>query len=234
MNTYLLIDTATPICSVALSHGAEILYHTSETQASGGHAARLGVLVDEALTTMRQHGLQLTAVALSAGPGSYTGLRISSALAKGLCHGYGIPLIAISTLQAMAEGYRQLHSTLGAQDRLVPMLDARRQEVYTATYDHLGQVVTAETARIVSGAELFAPEMSAGYHYHFFGDGIHKPEGISAGEYTRDESFVLSAQYMLPLVQRAYDARDFVDTAYWTPNYLKEYQVAISKNKVLG
>lgn len=234
MNTFLLIDTATPVCSVALCRGQEIIYHTSEVQTAGGHAARLGVLVEEALTTMRQHGLQLSAVALSAGPGSYTGLRISSSLAKGLCHGYGIPLIAIPTLASMAEGYRQRCAALGPKDRLVPMIDARRQEVYTATFDYLGQALGPETARVVSGQELFAPEMAAGYTYHFFGDGIHKPEGISSGSFVKDESFALSALYMLPLAQQAYDSADFVDTAYWTPNYLKEYQVAISKNKVLN
>lgn len=234
MNIFLLIDTATPVCSVALSKGQEIIYSKSETQAQGGHAARLGVLVEEALAVMRTEGLNLSAVGISAGPGSYTGLRIGSSLAKGLCHGYGIPLIAISTLQTMAIGYRKWARVEDSHARLIPMIDARRQEVYTATFDSEAQRLSPDTARVVSGEILFDEEMNGGYTYHFFGDGINKPQGITSGECVLATDFPHSAEYLLPAVEQSFSRGEFVDVAYWTPNYLKDYIVTVAQNKVLG
>lgn len=234
MNTFLLIDTATPICSVALCKGQEIIYNKSEENAEGGHAARLGVLVEEALAIMQQEGQKLSAVGISAGPGSYTGLRIGSSLAKGLCHGFGVPLIAISTLQVMAIGYRKWAQIEDSKARLVPMIDARRQEVYTAIFDSQAKRISPDIARIVSGEELFDAEMNEGYTYHFFGDGVCKPQGVSAGNYVITTDFPHSASYLAEAVELAFERNEYVDVAYWTPNYLKEYVVAIAKNKVLG
>lgn len=234
MNTFLLIDTATPVCSVALSNGREILYSKSERAVEGGHAARLGVLVNEAISLIHQPQLKLSAIGISAGPGSYTGLRIGSSLAKGLCHGFDIPLIAVSTLQAMATGYRQSLDKQDERIRLVPMLDARRQEVYTATFDSEAVRISPDMAQVVSDQTLFNNEMLEGYIYHFFGDGVNKPDGITSGTCVITNDFPHKAEYLLSEVEKAFAANNFVDVAYWTPNYLKEYRVAIAKNKVLG
>lgn len=232
-DTFLLIDTSTTVCSVALSHGDEIIFSAVETKPEGGHAARAGILTEQAIQVLRDKGLRLSAIALSAGPGSYTGLRIGSSLAKGLCHGYQIPLIAISTLEIMANGYKQEYQVLDDKIRIVPMIDARRQEVYSAIFNSNAERITEDMPLIVSGATPFADDMGV-YHYHFIGDGTTKPEGISSGDFTVIEGFIPKAEYMLPLAQRAFETQDFVDTAYWKPNYLKEYVAIIAKNKVLG
>lgn len=232
-DTFLLIDTSTTVCSVALSHAGEIIFSAVETKPEGGHAARAGVLTEQAVQILRNKGLRLSAVALSAGPGSYTGLRIGSSLAKGLCHGYQVPLIAISTLELMANGYREERQELDSKVRVVPMIDARRQEVYTAVFDAKAQRISEDMPMIVSGETAFAEDMDT-YEYHFFGDGSVKPEGISAGKFVVVEGFIPKAEYMLPLAKRAFETQDFVDTAYWKPNYLKEYVATIARNKVLG
>ena len=223
MNTFLLIDTATPAVSVALTYGEEVLFSAVEVAPEGGASARAGVLAEQAVKMLREKGLQLDAVGISAGPGSYTGLRIGSSLAKGLCHGFNVPLIAVSALALMAEGYRQsLPSSLVNESlRLVPMIDARRMEVYTATYNQDGQVLAQERPYILDSEHLFAEDMKE-LSYHFFGD------------YNVVGDFVPEARYMLPLVSRLYEDKVFVDTAYWTPNYLKEYVATIARNKVLG
>ena len=236
MNTFLLIDTATPAVSVALTCGEEVLFSAVEVAPEGGASARAGVLAEQAVKMLREKGLQLDAVGISAGPGSYTGLRIGSSLAKGLCHGFNVPLIAVSALALMAEGYRQsLPSSLVNESlRLVPMIDARRMEVYTATYNQDGQVLTQERPYILDSEHLFAEDMKE-LSYHFFGDGAKKCVGLWANvDYNVADDFVPEAHYMLPLVSRLYEDKVFVDTAYWTPNYLKEYVATIARNKVLG
>lgn len=237
MNTFLLIDTATPVCSVALASGGRILYSRSEGAPEGGHAARAGVLVEEALQVAREQGLELKAIGLSAGPGSYTGLRIGSSLAKGLCHGFGIPLIAISTLEAMALGFIKTIGGISEGEILAPMIDARRQEVYTALFDCKGQRLVEDCARIVSGEIVFENhlgESDDSQVFHFFGNGVAKPEGLSRGAQVVHQDFEHRAEYLLESVERAFERGDFVDVAYWTPNYLKEYVATIAKNKVLG
>lgn len=234
MSTFLLLDTSTPVCSVALSHEGEILFSHYELNPEGGHAAQAGILVEQALSCLRSEGLKLSAVGLSAGPGSYTGLRIASSLAKGLCHGFNIPLIAVSTLQMMANGYKAEYQ-LGENDLLVPMIDARRQEVYTAKFDCEAKRLSEDEARLVSGSVYFDEAMQAGeLTYHFFGNGVNKSEGISLGTYACQADFVPQAQYLLPSVAEAFAQGNFVDTAYWKPNYLKEYVAQVSKNKVLA
>lgn len=234
MSTFLLLDTATPVCSVALAHEGEIRFAKYELQPEGGHAAQAAVLVEQALSVLNADGLKLSAIGISAGPGSYTGLRIASSLAKGLCHGFDIPLIAVSTLQMMANAYKAEYQ-LGNTDIIVPMIDARRQEVYTATFDSEAKRLTADEAKIVSGKVYFDEAMQSGnMSYHFFGNGVHKAEGISLGVYRCIEDFIPQAQYLLPSVEAAFTQGTFVDTAYWKPNYLKEYIAQISKNKVLA
>lgn len=237
MNTFLIIDTATPVCSVALSYNNDIIFSLCEEQPEGGHSARAGILVEQAIAVLREKGLKLSAVAVSAGPGSYTGLRIGSSLAKGLCHGFNVPLIAISTLSLMAEGYRQTkQSAQGANNplKLVPMIDARRNEVYTATYTNEGDNIAPDRPVFLESHIPFADDMQD-YEYHFFGNGATKCIGLWENfNYHIDGTFIPKAEYMLPLVEQLFQDGTFVDTAYWTPNYLKEYVATIAKNKVLG
>lgn len=238
MSTFLLLDTSTSVCSVALAKPGELLFDKYVKMPEGGHAVYAGVLVDEALSYAKAQGLSLSAVGLSAGPGSYTGLRIASSLAKGLCHGLDIPLIAVSTLQMMVDGYLQEHrGDIDPQDRLAPMIDARRQEVYTALFTAQGLRITQDEARIVSASLPYAEDMQGQggeVLYHFFGDGVNKPEGISAGLFRQCTDFVPQAKHLLPSVDQAFAEANFVDRAYFSPNYLKSYIVQVAKNKVLS
>lgn len=230
----LLIDTATQTTSVALTHGERLVAHrVSSPEQQGQASALLAPMVDSLLQTVRAEGLRLDAVALSAGPGSYTGLRVGSSLAKGLCFGFGIPLIASSTLEIMVEQLRAERKTLeGEELRIYPMIDARRMEVYTACFDASGKRLSPDEPLILSAEEPLS-ELSK-YKHYFIGDGASKVEGLwEMGDYEIHAHIRPDAQYMRLLALRAYHAGGFVDLAYWTPNYLKEYVATIGKNKVL-
>lgn len=232
----LLLDSSTSACSVALSAGEHIIEHLCQTTAQGQHSSLLAPMVDQLLSKARSLSLRLDAVVVSAGPGSYTGLRIASSLGKGICFGLDIPLVAVSTLEMMASGYGAQLPERGSSERprrLVPMLDARRMEVYTALFDEGGGRLSEDVALVLSGEEWPFDGMQS-FDYHFVGDGSGKVDGLWPGSYCIASEFVPEARYMLPLALRAYRNNDFVDLAYWTPHYLKEYVAVVGKNKVLG
>lgn len=231
--TLLMIDTATAVCSLATSYGEELIGYICERERQGEHAAVVAPLADCLLDELRERGLTPDAIVVSAGPGSYTGLRIGSSLAKGLAHGFSIPLIAISTLEMMAAGYRAQITPSSKSIHLCPMIDARRMEVYTAVFDSRGKRLQDDQPRVLSAQEPFAPNMDE-VEYHFFGSGSGKCTGLWNADYVVDANFVPEAKYMHPLALQAYRDGQFVDLAYWTPNYLKEYVAVVGQNKVLG
>ena len=167
MSCILNIETSTSVCSVALSANGEVLFEKASFEGPS-HAALLGVFVEEALSVLKEGGGKLDAVAVSSGPGSYTGLRIGVSVAKGLCFGFGIPLIGIHTLDIMAATAIKQNRT--ATDCLYcAMLDARRMEVYAAIYDASLKLVRETTADIVE-AETYASYLEKG-KVCFFGTG---------------------------------------------------------------
>lgn len=227
----LMIDTATSVCSVALSQGEVIIGERTNREATGQHASLAAPMAQELLDEVQRRGLCLDGVVLSQGPGSYTGLRIGSALAKGLCHGFGIPLIAVSTLELMADGYRRNH-TLSDETYIYPMIDARRMEVYTALFGADGKRLSDDAPRILSAD---APLQGLGERpCVLLGDGASKAEGLWQGERQIVDTWLPEAKHMLHLGLEAYKGNRFVDLAYWTPSYLKEYKATIATNKVLG
>ena len=150
----LCIETSTTKCSAALGRGKEILASREAESPGGGHAAALAPMVDELLEVLRSHeGASLSAIAVSAGPGSYTGLRIGASLAKGLCLGYRVPLIAIDTLELLAH-QAQCALPEGRTATLFPLLDARRMEVYAAEFTHTGQRKQDDFAAILDPEAL--------------------------------------------------------------------------------
>ena len=206
MSCILNIETSTSVCSVALSMDGEVLFAKASFDGPS-HAALLGVFVEEALSVLKKKGKKaLDAVAVSSGPGSYTGLRIGVSVAKGLCFGFGIPLIGIHTLDIMAatvnsKGDSQIVSI--TDDCLYcAMLDARRMEVYAAIYDASLKPVRETKADIVEVG--------------IFIEDIH-PLAVN----------------MIPLSEQAFATGKFEDTAYFEPFYLKEFQATVAKNKVL-
>lgn len=225
----LYIETATEVCSVAVSQDGTVVFEREETNGPS-HATVLGVFADEALQFVRTSGLKLDAVAVSCGPGSYTGLRIGVSEAKGLCYGLGIPLIAIDTLKIMAKA--ALQKRLSDDVLLCPMIDARRMEVYDAIYDrHLSEVkaVSADIIDETSFAAYLKDRKVA-----FFGNGADKCKKVL----TDDNALFIDGVYpaannMVKLAEEAFVAGRFVDVAYFEPFYLKEFVATIAKNKVL-
>ena len=231
MSCILNIETSTTVCSIALSVEGKILLN-KESFNGPSHAALLGIYVEEALKIMKSEGLCLEAVAVSSGPGSYTGLRIGVSVAKGLCFGYGIPLIGIPTLEvltvaALKQQHAEKHSFYCA------MLDARRMEVYAAIYDVDLKEVRTTSADIVD-ADTYASYLEKG-KVCFFGNGAAKCREVIASPNAvfMDDIHPLAVN-MIPLSEKAFAEGQFEDVAYFEPFYLKEFQATIAKNKVLG
>ena len=237
MSCILNIETSTSVCSVALSMDGEVLFAKASFDGPS-HAALLGVFVEEALSALKKkEGKKLDAVAVSSGPGSYTGLRIGVSVAKGLCFGFGIPLIGIHTLDIMAatacsKGDSQIVST--TDDLLYcAMLDARRMEVYAAIYNASLKPVRETKADIVE-AGTYASYLEKG-KVCFFGNGASKckPVITSPNAIFIEDIYPLAVN-MIPLSEQAFAAGKAEDTAYFEPFYLKEFQATVARNKVLG
>jgi tRNA threonylcarbamoyladenosine biosynthesis protein TsaB len=228
MENILLIDTATPYCSVTLSRDG-IVEHVRQTNETNAHARVVTVFIDEVLKQNNLKPTDLSAVAVSMGPGSYTGLRIGVSAAKGLCYALELPLIAISTLQAMAWGMTQKakQEALWADDVIFcPMIDARRMEVYTAWFD-AKVVQQGEVQAVVIDQESLQlwPAVSK---LVFAGDGLNKSKPIlqQLPQAFFIDDFTPSATYMATLAQRKFEHNDFENLAYCEPFYLKEFKAA--------
>ncbi|MDL2208452.1 tRNA (adenosine(37)-N6)-threonylcarbamoyltransferase complex dimerization subunit type 1 TsaB [Parabacteroides sp. OttesenSCG-928-O15] len=225
------IETSTQVCSVALSHEGQLLFEKVSFEGPS-HAALAGSFAEEALQEMKRQQGRLEAVAVSSGPGSYTGLRIGVSLAKGLCFGYDVPLIAVPTLDILA--YTAIHRHAADSGALYcAMLDARRMEVYSALYD--AKLSPVETVK----AEIITAESYADYlektEVCFFGNGATKcQEIITSPKAVFLDGIDPLAVHMIPLAEKAFAEKRFVDVAYFEPFYLKEFQATIARNKVLG
>lgn len=231
MSCILNIDTSTQICSLALSAEGKILFEKTSFDGPS-HAALLGVFVEEALAVLKAKSLTLDAVAVSSGPGSYTGLRIGVSVAKGLCFGYGIPLIGIRTLDILAATAINQHP-LADGSLYCAMLDARRMEVYATIYDADLNTVRVTLADVVD-EQTYAPYLEKGT-VCFFGNGADKcRDVITSPNAIFIEGIHPLAVNMVPLAEKAFAAGKFEDVAYFEPYYLKEFQATIAKNKVLG
>lgn len=224
------IETSTTVCSVAFAADGNILYDRASFEGPS-HASLAGLFMEEAIGEMKRLGLKPDAVAVSSGPGSYTGLRIGTSLAKGLCFGFGVPLLAIPTLELLAA--TAIRRQPDAEARYCPLMDARRMEVYTALYDARLQPLRTATAEVV-GTESFADDLRQGRVY-FFGNGAEKCKSVLTAANARfiDAVYPL-ASTMVPLADRAFAEGRFQDVAYFEPFYLKEFQATVAKNKVLG
>lgn len=231
MSCILNIETSTSVCSVALSAEEEVVFEKVSFEGPS-HAALLGVFVEEALSCLKERNRKLDAVAVSSGPGSYTGLRIGVSVAKGLCFGFGIPLIGIRTLDILAASAIRRNEVDG--DCLYcAMLDARRMEVYAAIYD-AGLHQVRETAADIIEADSYAAYLNKG-KVCFFGNGASKCKNVldSPNAVFMEEIYPLAID-MVPLSIKSFEAGMFEDVAYFEPFYLKEFQATIAKNKVLG
>jgi len=225
MACILLIESSSQTGSITVSADGKAVWNKESTD-SFSHSSVLGVYATEALHYIQSNNLQLDAVAVSEGPGSYTGLRIGVSLAKGLCFGLNIPLIAIPTLKIMATRFAPSSSCL------CPMIDARRMEVFSALYDeNLNEI---EPVRAIIINEDSYKDLLIERKITFFGDGAEKCKSvIRSPNAVFVDNVHPAASDMVNEAEKAFTQKTFVDVAYFEPFYLKEFQATIPKNKVI-
>lgn len=225
MARIILIETSTALCSVSIAeNGLPVAY--IESSEPRRHAALTAPFVQ---TLLDERGLKVSdcdAVCVSMGPGSYTGLRVGSSTAKGLCFGAGIPLLAVGTLDTLAA---QAELPEGCR-YIIPMIDARRMEVYTGVFTPVGQELTKTTSQIIT-EDSFAQELSEG-PVLFIGDGAGKCQDIIKSPNAHFVQCCPRASAMARLAEAEYQAKRFKDTAYFEPFYLKDFVATVSSKKL--
>ncbi len=245
MSCILHIDTSTDVCSVAVSQDGQCIFDL-EDHSGPNHAVQLGVFIDEALSFADSHAIPVDAVAVGSGPGSYTGLRIGTSMAKGICYGRGIDLLSVPTLELLCvpillgtHGRKIVNCAGSAVDieeleenaLLCPMIDARRMEVYAAIFDRSLRVVRETHADIVD-AESYQEWLDKGPVY-FFGNGAAKCRETIAHPNARFiEGVEPLAKWMFPLAEKRMARGEKEDVAYFVPYYLKDF-VAKAPKKLI-
>ena len=230
MANILNIDTSSSICSVALAKDGEITMGL-ESSKQMDHSSSLAPFVEKCLSYARERGESLDAISVTSGPGSYTGLRIGLSLAKGVAFGLGIPLITISTLEVMAVRAIFSYKDFSGEELIVPMIDARRMEVYTAAYNSALNLESMPKAVILN--ENTYRDLKNDRKILFIGDGTEKFKPL----FKQNNAVWLGpgmahAKFMTTLAEKYYRENKFSDVAYSVPQYLKEYQATIPKNKI--
>lgn len=236
MSCILHIETSTSVCSVAVSEDSHCIYH-EEDHSGPNHAERLGSMVDEALSFTDNHAIPFDAVAVSCGPGSYTGLRIGVSMAKGICYGRDLKLIAVPTLELLCvpvllrEQIANSQEPMAKEPLLCPMLDARRMEVYAALYDRALHEIRPVGADIVT-AETYKQWLDERPVF-FFGNGAKKcMEVINHPNAHFIDGIEPIAKWMQPLAEKRLLNEQTEDVAYFVPYYLKDF-VALKPKKLL-
>ena len=221
MACILNIETSTRPCSVAVSQDGAVIFHKEDLEGPN-HSTQCGPFVEEALSFAESHAIPLDAVAVSHGPGSYTGLRIGLSMAKGVAYGRQVPLITVPTLRLMCVPLLLYRDDIADDALFVPMIDARRMEVYAAVYDRALHELRAPQADIVE-ATTYAEWLDKG-PVCFFGDGSAKCRSvITHPNAIFIDNIVPLAKHMSPLAERAFLNDDFADVAYSEPFYLKDF-----------
>ncbi|MBI9033794.1 MAG: tRNA (adenosine(37)-N6)-threonylcarbamoyltransferase complex dimerization subunit type 1 TsaB [Bacteroidales bacterium] len=234
MALILSIETSTPNCSVALALDGRILA-VKEINSRNSHAEVLTAFIQDVLEQSGKQMNELDAVAVSMGPGSYTGLRIGVSTAKGLCFALDKPLIAVSTLQAMAFGMSLEYCARPGADcdaLFCPMIDARRMEVYAAIYKSGNEEVREVKAEIIDDQAY--QDFLSHSKLVFGGDGSEKcKEMITSDQAIFLEGFLPSSSFMVPIAEHKFNTSNFEDLAYFEPYYLKDFVGGIPKVKGL-
>lgn len=226
MSTILHIETSTEVCSVAVSEDSQVIFH-QEDHSGPNHAERLGTMVDEALSFTDNHAIPFDAVAVSCGPGSYTGLRIGVSMAKGVCYGRNLKLIAVPTLELLCVPV--LLREIPEEDALLcPMLDARRMEVYAGIYTRALKPVREIGADVVN-ADTYREYLDK-HPVYFFGNGAKKcMDAIAHPNAHLIEGIEPLAKWMQPLAEKRFLTSQFEDVAYFVPFYLKDFVAKMPK-----
>lgn len=230
MTNILCIDTSAEICSMILGNENGILLERISRQGRD-HAEKTGVFANEILNEAQKKGIASPdAIAICSGPGSYTGLRIGVSLVKGLCYGYGIPLLAATSLQVMA--HEVAARSVEKEAILCPMIDARRMEVYLSLWNGAMEELSSPEAKIIDES-TFADISERPFYY--FGTGAEKCQAFfSKKNFKFIADVAPMAHALLPLALKAFEKKVFHNVAYFEPFYLKAYQATVSKKNVLG
>ncbi|MHC5308763.1 tRNA (adenosine(37)-N6)-threonylcarbamoyltransferase complex dimerization subunit type 1 TsaB [Myroides sp. LJL116] len=225
MVTILNIETSTKNCSVSLSQNGVLVQIKEIAEENFSHAEKLHVFIEELLQNNQMNFKDLSAVAVSQGPGSYTGLRIGVSSVKGLCYALSIPMIALDTLEILA---RQVDSP---NAWIVSLIDARRMEVFSAIFDSNYTTLREIQANVIEPGSF--DELPSDRLVYFLGDGASKCKEILEKENTifLEENLYPSAKEMVEMSYQKYLNKDFVDTAYFEPFYLKDFVMLTKKNK---
>lgn len=240
MSVILHIETATDICSVAVSQDGATIFQTdnlenleNETgkQRTSNHSQQLGVMVDEAISFTDNHAIPFDAVSISEGPGSYTGLRIGVSMAKGVAYARNLKLISVPTLKILCVPVLLVHDDLPEDALLCPMLDARRMEVYCALYTRALKP-EKEIAPVVIDEMSFKEHLDK-HPIYFFGNGAEKCKSVIKHPNAHFlDNVKLLAKNMAPLAEMKFLRDEFEDVAYFEPNYLKEFQATVAKKLI--
>ncbi|HSO87113.1 MAG TPA: tRNA (adenosine(37)-N6)-threonylcarbamoyltransferase complex dimerization subunit type 1 TsaB [Draconibacterium sp.] len=236
MALILNIETSTEVCSVSLAKDGQLLFK-KESLEGMNHSRLLTVFIEDLFSENRIQINTIDAVAVSKGPGSYTGLRIGVSVAKGLCYGLNIPLISINSLEILASFAARNLSGFGLPINdspvlLCPMIDARRMEVYTALYNLHGEELKPVSAEIIE--EHFLSDLLENHKILFFGNGAQKCKTIINHKNAFFEGPIsTSAQFMQRLSEEKFKNKEFEDVAYFEPFYLKNFVATIPRNKIL-
>ena len=230
MSCILHIETSTSVCSVAVSEDGKVIFDKAD-RTGNNHAEALGSFVDEAMSFADSHAIPLDAVAVSGGPGSYTGLRIGVSMAKGVCYALDIPLISVSTLELMCVPVLLRYDDMEENALLCPMIDARRMEVYASLYDRALKPVRDIQADVVD-SDTYRKWLDERPVY-FFGNGAAKCiETINHPNAHIIDGIEPLAKWMMPLAEKKMLINIHEDVAYYVPFYLKDF-VAKAPKKLL-
>lgn len=233
MATILNIETSSKVCSVAVSKDGVVDYQAEDNEGMQ-HAVRLAPFIEKSLEHLERKGEKLDAVAVSLGPGSYTGLRIGLSAAKGLAFGLELPLIGVPTLEILAVKAMFRNIVWEGDEILIPMVDARRMEVYTCAYDFTLNELT-EPGALILDKDSYRELRQTGRKVVLLGDGSGK-----AAQVIDDDNIMYldgveaHARDMVALAEKYFRDKKFIDVAYSSPLYLKNYIATVPKNKISG
>lgn len=229
MERIILIETSTALCSAALAEDGVVTYYR-ESDAMRSHASLTAVFVDEMLKENKLKLKDISAVCVSMGPGSYTGLRVGVSTAKGLCFGAGLPLLAVGTLDTLVHQAIDERLVPEGCKYIIPMVDARRMEVYSAVFTADGKQVS-DTEAVIVDENSFAAQRAEG-SVLFIGDGAGKCAQVLGGEGMHFVQCCPKASAMLTPAVAEYKEKRFRDVAYLEPFYLKEFVATVSSKKL--
>lgn len=229
MAVILIIETATKNCSVALTENGQVLESIDFNDGNFSHAEKLHLFIESLCQKARKKIQDIRAIAVSKGPGSYTGLRIGVSSAKGLCYALNIPLLAFETLEILSKTYVATHK-IKKNDILIPMIDARRMEVYTAVMDTDFNKIRPTEALILE--ENSFEGLLESRTCHFFGDGALKSKNLYKTDTSVFNHEILpSAKIMAMDAYKSYKNEKFENMPYFEPYYLKDF---VDRNKKLS